>query len=110
MQKNCSYFMFNNFIIWLTIFLFTTAQIHSGAICHHCEGPVHESKNERCLRCDRLLEDCDYHHNIIPQLSVEDIVNASDPNSLMDILIKLMDKYKVATGRSLTPREIFKKK
>ena len=89
MKKNCSNFMFNNFIICLAIFLVSTTQIHSGAMCVHCDGPIHRSKNERCEKCKQMIEDCAFEHDIItsiPPLSVEDIVNASDPNSLTDIL------------------------
>lgn len=94
---------------FIICFLFLTTHIYSqNDFCDHCGSQAHMSNEEPCLRCGRLVKDCDFSHTI-RSLTYEDIINAPNSPALIDILFQIKGMHKSLWGRELSLHEIFKK-
>lgn len=80
-----------------------------AAICNHCNGPEHKSKDELCLQCNRTLNECTFKHDMEKKLSLEDIFNAPDSEALIEIFFIIKDMYKSTHNRVLPSHAIFSK-
>lgn len=97
------------YLVFAFFLLSSSLQIYStDDRCLHCNSDVHKSDLEICLKCGRLVKDCDYFHSV-KRLTYEDIVNAPNYQSLIDVLFTIRDMYRSKNGSELSLDDIFQK-
>lgn len=88
-------YIYHRISIWITLLTFIAGQIHADEMCNFCQGPAHLSKYEKCLRCGKMIMNCDYVHDM-REINADDILNASSIDALTDILFILQEKSSIS--------------